>query len=841
MASQNLLDDFTDDEADDRAPADPRAAAFGSPPRPRDDEDRGQCAGRVLAVTFCKNVLGVACYAELTNEIFLDECPTTVDDIADIVAGVKNFANPTSVLVSVRTHANEQLMPLLLQSTTEALRHDVALTITKNRDWDLKTAWQNIMNNLEVQRAPNLHAVLSTDQKHAVEALGGLLAFLQTTVFSLEQDRRVRVAGMHAMAGHRRLRLDPVDFRALQIFVEDTHPNEIAGQGRSKEGFSMFSLLDRTVSLLGRATLQDWMRKPLMSVEAIEARQRRVGALIGLLSTGGDMTELRRLLRRVHDIPSILLRFKKVASTGVADWHKLFASLEACIGVATQGSAIHRRCVATGDAAAADVVDALTRPLDLAVVQFCRDALRNAIDFEVSLERKDVVFNEGYDADLDQLNEHWGGLEEVLQAIESELRRAYPSFPQRGLRLAVDFLPQIGFLAVCRAEDFHLHRETLASSGFTSWLEQDGAFYLKHALLLEADDEHGDLAAQITDKRDGLVRDLEACVLEHEERVLASFHALGEIDASLALAQTALDLGWTCPTVVDDACLVLKDARHPLQELAVPEFIPNDALLGGRARTAVVTGANFSGKSVYLKTVGVVVYLAHLGSYVPCGRARVGLTDRIFTRVATIETCTLPQSTFMIDATSISRALSGATRRSLVLIDEFGKGTAELDGMALLGAALKALSREGGPRCVVTTHFLELARYLSDGRLGDWASDGSVGFFCTQQLRTSDADDGSSAADERSVPLYRVVRGIATSSDAFQIARQSGLSAAIVERSAAIAAAFENDTPIEPLDIWDAESPIGVELYEHFCSRDDWDCATDEEIDAMRELLNKQE
>ena len=146
------------------------------------------------------------------------------------------------MLVSVRTHANEQLMPLLLQSTTEALRHDVALTITKNRDWDLKTAWQNTMNNLEVQRAPNLHAVLSTDQKHAVEALGGLLAFLQTTVFSLEQDRRVRVAGMHAMAGHRRLRLDPVDFRALQIFVEDTHPNEIAGQGRSKEGFSLFSL-----------------------------------------------------------------------------------------------------------------------------------------------------------------------------------------------------------------------------------------------------------------------------------------------------------------------------------------------------------------------------------------------------------------------------------------------------------------------------------------------------------------------------------------------------------------------------------------------------------------------
>ena len=339
-----------------------------------------------------ENVLGVACYAELTNEIFLDECPTTVDDIADIVAGVKNFANPTSVLVSVRTHANEQLMPLLLQSTTEALRHDVALTITKNRDWDLKTAWQNIMNNLEVQRAPNLHAVLSTDQKHAVEALGGLLAFLQTTVFSLEQDRRVRVAGMHAMAGHRRLRLDPVDFRALQIFVEDTHPNEIAGQGRSKEGFSLFSLLDRTVSLLGRATLQDWMRKPLMSVEAIEARQRRVGALIGLLSTGGDMTELRRLLRRVHDIPSILLRFKKVASTGVADWHKLFASLEACIGVATQGSAIHRR--SSRPTAMADVA-ARSAAIDLAVVQFCRDALRNAIDFEVSLERKDVVFNEG--------------------------------------------------------------------------------------------------------------------------------------------------------------------------------------------------------------------------------------------------------------------------------------------------------------------------------------------------------------------------------------------------------------------------------------------------------------
>lgn len=193
----------------------------------------------------------------------------------------------------------------------------------------------------------------------------------------------------------------------------------------------------------------------------------------------------------------------------------------------------------------------------------------------------------------------------------------------------------------------------------------------------QLDDEIGDLDAFIKDREALIVSDLEEEILECESELRSTFSALADLDCILSLATCAADLNLVKPDILssEEGVIDIENGRHPLQELIVnDDFIPNDTDMDNDNRVLVVTGPNFSGKSCYARQVGVLVYLAHVGSFLPCDSARISVMDQILVNFGDIETCSVPQSTFQRDLTQMAGILRKSSPNTLVLIDEFGKG-----------------------------------------------------------------------------------------------------------------------------------------------------------------------
>lgn len=290
-------------------------------------------------------------------------------------------------------------------------------------------------------------------------------------------------------------------------------------------------------------------------------------------------------------------------------------------------------------------------------------------------------------------------------------------------------------------------------------------------------------------------------VLEHEEAIIATSGILGELDSLLALAAGSSLYNWVVPEMTHENVVHIEGGRHPVQEFVVASFIKNDCHLSGDASVAdqdpqsgevssitresiecpsmlVLTGPNHSGKSVYMKQVALIVYLAHIGCYVPADRARIGITDRILTRIATRESVSRNESSFSIDLRQVAFAMNFATRQSLVLIDEFGKGTDSLDGAGLMTALLSHLSTPGPdrPKVLAATHFHEIFEnhFLQEST--------EMAFAHMEVL----LDFDTPVMEEQVTYLYQLVPGRSRSSFGTRCAALNGIDEVVVQRAEAI-------------------------------------------------------
>jgi DNA mismatch repair protein MSH5 len=206
---------------------------------------------------------------------------------------------------------------------------------------------------------------------------------------------------------------------------------------------------------------------------------------------------------------------------------------------------------------------------------------------------------------------------------------------------------------------------------------QEDWSYFKNADVGLLDDSIGDLDACIKDTELLIVAELEDDILECENELRETFNALADLDCILAFASCADDLQYVRPEVVPagENCINISNGRHPLQEIIIDgNFIPNNTATNATDRVSIVTGPNFSGKSCYARQVGLLVYMAHIGSFVPCDTARISVTEQILARFSSVETCSVPQSSFQLDLSQMGAILRRSSSTSLVLIDEFGKG-----------------------------------------------------------------------------------------------------------------------------------------------------------------------
>jgi DNA mismatch repair protein MutS len=515
---------------------------------------------------------------------------------------------------------------------------------------------------------------------------------------------------------------------------------------------SLLSTLDETRTAMGGRMLRRWLRQPLLDLAEIARRQEHVGWFV---SHDKERAELTAALENVHDLERLSGR----ARAGLATPSEVLALRQSLEAVPRVRSLLQRDAARFG-------------PLS-STLPTCEGVLariRSAVNDDLPRRGDNAgVIREGFSEELDSLRSLLRNGKTFLAEMEQRERA------RTGIKsLRVGYNKVFGYFIEVTKPNLHLvpagytRKQTLAASERFVTLE------LKEheSLVLNAQE-------RITELEAGIFRQVCAEIGRAREEILAAASTLAHLDAVASFAQSAARWNYVRPNVVDEPILRVRRGRHPVLERLIEEggFVANDLELGGGApEIALITGPNMSGKSTFLRQAALVVIMAQAGSFVPAAAATVGLTDRVYTRIGLYDRIGSGESTFMTEMTETAHILHHATPRSLVLLDELGRGTSTYDGLAVARAVLEYVHNHPRLRSktLFATHYHELTA-LSETlpRL--------------RNLHVEIAERGGEL-----VFLYRVVPGVAEGSYGVYAAKLAGLPAPVVRRAEELLREYES-------------------------------------------------
>lgn len=554
----------------------------------------------------------------------------------------------------------------------------------------------------------------------ALGAAGALLQYARTTQGATLAH--VRELGVEQSDGV--VVLDPATRRNL----------EISETLRGEPAPTLLSVLDSCATSMGSRLMRHWLHHPLRDRTVLRGRLAAVAALGEGL---GD--PLRAVLRECVDVERITARVA-LKSARPRDLSGLRDTLSRAPEMAT--------LLAPSDtprilelAGALHVDPTITERLQ-----------RTLLETPASTIRDGGVIADGFDADLDELRSLQNDSGTFLLQLEARERE------RTGIsNLKVEYNRVHGFyIEVTNANadkvpDDYRRRQTLknAERYITPELK---AFEDK---ALSAQDR-----ALAREKL--LYEELLEWLAPHIAALQAAAAALGELDVLATFGERAQALGLVAPDLVDDDGLEIEAGRHPVVERQVENFVPNDTRLHDARRMLLITGPNMGGKSTYMRQVALIVLLAHCGSFVPATRARIGPIDRIFTRIGAADDLAGGRSTFMVEMTEAANILHNATERSLVLMDEVGRGTSTFDGLALAWAIARHLVEKNRAFSLFATHYFELTRLAEDYR------------------EVANVHLDAVEHKDRIVFLHAVEEGPASQSYGLQVAQLAGVPGAVI-------------------------------------------------------------
>ena len=550
---------------------------------------------------------------------------------------------------------------------------------------------------------------------------------------------------------------------------------------RNLELPELVKLVDHTRTPIGARRLRTWLGAPLRDAESIELRLSAVDELVAAPTL---QDRLATALKDVGDLERLVSR----AAQGRAGARDLVALRRSLDGI----PAVHDAAAACEALAIRELAAQMTAAPDLA-----SELMRALIEDPPVHARDGGAIRRGYDSELDGITDASQSAREWIAALESSERL------RTGIRsLKVGFNKVFGYYieisnanAVAVPTDY-VRKQTLtgAERYLTPELKE------KEAVVLSAEER---IAAREVE----ILRELGGKVAESAPVLRATAHAIGSIDALGSLAVAAARERWLRPTVNAGLILSIKGGRHPLVErhLADGAFVANDLELDPDGQQiTILTGPNMAGKSTFLRQAAVIVLLAQCGSFVPADAAVIGLVDRIFTRVGAHDDITAGMSTFMVEMTETANILNHATRSSLVILDEVGRGTSTYDGVSIAQAVVEHLhdSPRLGCRTLFATHYHELTALAE--RLPR-----------VRNERVEVLEEGETVRF-----LHRVVPGGADRSYGIHVAALAGLPSGVIARARQVLAELERQRPLEPpeqqlgLPMEMAPDPLRKELEE---------------------------
>ncbi|KAL3463308.1 muts domain V-domain-containing protein [Aspergillus heterothallicus] len=582
---------------------------------------------------------------------------------------------------------------------------------------------ENLDFTLQEGRHLHMASFLDLENKVTLGCAGAILTYLQRRrssdliagdTASASELYQIRSFEMSALSGT--MFVNARTLAALQILESESHPS-MANQGpgkkssSAKEGLSIYGLFQRfTCTPQGKQRLRQIFLRPSIRLDVIHERHALISVYLQA-DNYNPMNKMKKSLRHIKDLRPVMINLQKGISTGSGKVSGFKTTVwSTLLAFAFYGIDVHNALMETSNAH------------DL--------GLHNkAINAESSDEQGRTVVKAGVDRELDRMKDSYDGLDSLLKRVAIEIAAGIPAsfdidvnviyFPQLGFNIAIPLA--VNGQAAHKGEEWELM--------FTT----ENRAYFKDFRMKEMDEKLGDIYGLICEKEIEIVYELAQRVLRYDKVLIEASEVCGEIDSLLAMAQGVTCYNLIRPKMVEDNIIKIKGGRHMLQELTVSSYVPNDSFLVGgsqeqstsysdRAPDALrtgsspsmllLTGPNYSGKSVYMKQVALIVYLAQCGSFVPAESAEIGIVDKILVKSNSQDSVSQIQSTFMNDLQQISFDLKHLTDRSLLLIDEFGKGTCENDGIGLACGILEHLvTLESAPKVIAATHFHEILEH----------------------------------------------------------------------------------------------------------------------------------
>ncbi|KAH3330758.1 hypothetical protein KXW13_007162 [Aspergillus fumigatus] len=580
-----------------------------------------------------------------------------------------------------------------------------------------------------LQEGRLLHMASSIDMENTVTigCAGAVLAYLQRrrttdsiTTLGFTGAYQVRSVEMFSLKGT--MFINRSTLLSLHITESESHLSMLnQGPGRkspaSKEGLSVYGLFQRFAHTpQGRNRLRQIFLRPSVEINVICERHDFIS--VYLRPDNYDaLNKIVKGLKHIKNLRPVMINLRKGISTGSAKITGFKTTVWATLlAFAFYGIDIHDALKETFGADNLNLRTQALRVFEASQLYRVGRMIQETVDIDRSEDQGRTVVKPGLDRELDRMKDTYDGLNDLLKEVATEIAATIPE--SLDIDVNVIYFPQLGFNIAVPLNDMG---EAAYSGTADDWeliFVTENRAYFKDFRMREMDQSLGDIYGLICEKEIEIIYDLAQKVLQHKDALVQASDMCGHIDGVYNMVR---------PRMVEENMIRIKGGRHILQELTVPSYVPNDTfLVGGSLETEIrvpqevlenphgpsmliLTGPNYSGKSVYMKQVALNVYLAQVGSFVPAEKAEIGVADKILVKMNSQESVSKIQSTFMNDLQQISFDLKQVTGRSLLLIDEFGKGTNESDGIGLACGILEhLLSLEDAPKVITATHFHEI-------------------------------------------------------------------------------------------------------------------------------------
>ncbi|EAL65026.1 hypothetical protein DDB_G0284747 [Dictyostelium discoideum AX4] len=669
----------------------------------------------ILAVFYQDLKIGVAYYDRLESNIYLCQC--WEDENFSCLNSIKQLINPKVIIIPSRMP--QKFIDNILRNLDDSNENnekqtskntqyhysrfsDFTFESSKNRLLNLKLSMCNT-NNTTIKYT-FLQNVFNFDNIEMIRAVGGLLSYLSKYILLDDFDSldNLIINEICPITLNQYLLLDNNTLFSLQIFSNQNHPS-CYSFGNSKEGLSLFGLFDKTKTTMGKKLLKTWFMRPSRNRFVIEERQN----LIQFFSSQENSSlkfELLDNLKNIKDLKIILSRISSSQNPS-KDFISIYKTFHYFLKI---------KLLIVPKNSELPFLKKLNNLYPQSLVNIYQKF--ESIFFFADQDDQRISIREGVDEELDQLRNVYLSMDEILTE-HGELERVKFTNLTWITSFHLVYYPQLGCLICIPIEESIAIGNQINIPSLSFIFKTSSYLYFQNQKTKELDDFFGDIHNDILDIQSRIEKEVVDEIMSNSGSIIDLCNYCTQLDCILSLASCVQAYDLVKPIIsTEQQEIEIQSGRHLIQEYCVTNFIPNDTQNDPTKPVVIVSGPNQSGKSIYIKQVALIVFLGQIGSYVPAKSATISLFDHIYTRISSRESNAISESSFMIDCKQIAQMTRFATSRSLLIIDEYGKGTNPLDGISLLYGLLVFLLTKSPstPKTFICTHFYEFFELISN-------------------------------------------------------------------------------------------------------------------------------